>query len=41
MIEVLPLATNERYSFDYNAATGVTLEFSPKKHGIHMRHDRL
>lgn len=35
LIEVMPLAINERYAFDYNAATGVALEFSPKAHGTH------
>lgn len=30
MIEVMPLVANERYAFDCNVATGVTLEFSPR-----------
>jgi hypothetical protein len=33
MIEVMPLASNERYAFDYSASTGVMLEFSPKVNG--------
>ena len=31
LIKVIPLAANERYAFDGNAATGVTLEFSPRR----------
>lgn len=33
MIEVMPLARNERYAFDYSTSTGVILEFSPKING--------
>jgi hypothetical protein len=29
---VLPLCSNEAYTFDYKFDTGVTLEFLPKAH---------
>ncbi|MEO9294094.1 MAG: hypothetical protein ABI347_00650 [Nitrososphaera sp.] len=32
LIEVLPLCSNEAYTFDYKFDTGVTLEFLPKAH---------
>ena len=39
-IEVMPLAANERYAFDCNAVTGVTLSFHQRR-AAPVRHDGL